>query len=88
MKVWPYAETVTPSATPIVNYLNPNGFQIISAGRDKVFGRGYVPNDSATLWTAKNPLTKALISLDNTVSTAGNDDMSNFHDRLLGIPAN
>ncbi len=84
--VWPYAET----ATPTLKYLNPNTHQIINAGRDKVFGRGYVPGDNATFWSAKNPLTKALGSLasGNSPDSAGNDDASNFHELMLGIPAN
>ena len=86
LKVWPYAE----SLTPVIKYLNPNTHQIIGAGRDKTFGRGYVPGDNATVWSAKNPLTKALWKLasGNTADSSGNDDMSNFHELMLGIPAN
>lgn len=50
-------------------YLNPNGFQIISAGKDKVFGRGgqYEPGIG-----------------DYTPSAPGGDDIANFHRGMLG----
>jgi prepilin-type N-terminal cleavage/methylation domain-containing protein len=51
-------------------FLNPNSVQIISAGRDGFFGPG-------GQWTPASAL---------TIPTAGQDDQSNFYDRLLGIP--
>jgi prepilin-type N-terminal cleavage/methylation domain-containing protein len=91
--VWPYAETLSPT----LKYLNPNTHQIIGAGRDKTFGRGYAiltppdgTNNQNNLWSVKNPLTPghALYDISGNNKTAGNDDMSNFHELMLGIPAN
>ena len=55
-------------------FLNPQGFQIISAGRDGKFGRGgagWAPAGAATFYPRADP---------------GRDDWSNFHDRPLGVP--
>ncbi len=80
LNVAPYAEGWNGSATAgaPVNYLNPNSYQIISAGRDKTFGSGTV--SPSTTWTFKAP--------GSFASPPGSDDMANFHDRFLGIPAN
>lgn len=76
----PYAENLGGAAGD--KYLNPNTFQIISAGRDKNFGRGTF--DAAHLWNARNPTGNA----DYVATAPGADDMSNFSDRFLGIPVN
>jgi prepilin-type N-terminal cleavage/methylation domain-containing protein len=52
------------------NYYNPDTFQIISAGRDTVFGPG-------------GPWTPATAP---AIAPAGKDDMANFYDKFLGIP--
>jgi prepilin-type N-terminal cleavage/methylation domain-containing protein len=54
------------------NYYNPDSFQIISAGRDTVFG-----NLPGGIWTP---------TIAPQIPLPGRDDMANFHDRLLGIP--
>jgi hypothetical protein len=94
--VWPYAEFMAPppaasnaNITTPPRYHNANSYQIISAGMNGVFGTGTVlmpapanvlnqnPNQWGTpLWA---PINAA------TMGTAGVDDQSNFHDRLLGI---
>jgi prepilin-type N-terminal cleavage/methylation domain-containing protein len=52
------------------NYYNPDSFQIISAGRDTLFGPG-------------GPWTPATAP---AMPAPGKDDMANFYDKLLGIP--
>jgi general secretion pathway protein G len=89
--VWPYAEfmaTSTGDQRP-PRYLNPNSFQIISAGKDLKYGTGTpIQNMTATaiitlpvspLWSLGNPT--AMGALNNYYQ----DDQSNFSDRLLGI---
>jgi hypothetical protein len=56
-------------ATP-PNYYDPEGFQIISAGRDKLFGPGGA-------WTQVTA---------STMPQAGRDDLTNFYDKLMGTP--
>ena len=70
---WPYAEDKN-------RYLNPNGFQIISPGKDGVFGKGSPDFGNTGPWFRPGQPMYAF-------GTAGYDDMSNFHDRFLGIPA-
>lgn len=72
LKVWPYAKQVTPD----IVYINPNSFQILSAGKDGIFGTGTVlPNGQP--WTTEEA---------RKIDPAGADDMSNFHPKLLGVP--
>ncbi len=66
--VLPYSLT---TAAPVA-YVNPGSFQIISAGRDGVFGPG-------GLWTPTSGLASPL---------AVKDDQANFTPRLLGAAAN
>src|SRR5262249_44521606 len=71
--VWPYAEATLPS----MRYLNPETFQIISAGDDGTFGQG----SNLTLtpiptWTRTAAASSGCI---------GADDQSNFYDNKLGI---
>ena len=95
--VWPYAGTQLASGA--VQYLNPNTFQIISAGEDGVFGRGTdlnpnpfpctgtVPTPFWTLALAGNT-TATSVSWDYTTptpnGTAGLDDLASFYDSTLG----
>jgi prepilin-type N-terminal cleavage/methylation domain-containing protein len=65
----PYQDTLT-------TFLNPDSFQIISAGKNKLFG----PGSAANLWTA------SAANVANPPGSNGADDMSNFHDLLLGKP--
>lgn len=78
LMVAPYAEGWDAANSRPVRYLNPNSYQIISAGLDKTFGKGTY--DAATIWNPRNP------ALSPT--QGGFDDMSNFSDRFLGIPVN
>jgi hypothetical protein len=57
------------SGTPN-KYLNAKSFQLISAGRDKVFGRGGA-------WVAGNG--------DYAQNAIGHDDFSNFNRLRLGV---
>jgi prepilin-type N-terminal cleavage/methylation domain-containing protein len=69
--VWPYAD-------PNNNYLNPNGFQIISAGEDGQFGPG-------TDLTNANPYKWDRAAAD-TIPQNGKDDQANFSGPQLGVP--
>src|SRR5262249_3285341 len=69
-------------------YLNPDSFQIISAGANEKFGRGTF-NPSA-LWNYRSAGTnmQALWDFGPPVDNmAGADDQSNFHSLLVGVPA-
>lgn len=88
-QVWPYAQGDR-------QYLNPTGFQIISAGADQKFGSG--TSGATSYWT---PATAASSLALDRVSTlmrpnsradlnlkgAGADDQSNFYDSPLGTPS-
>jgi prepilin-type N-terminal cleavage/methylation domain-containing protein len=69
--VWPYAEALT----PIIRYQKPNGFQIISAGADGLFGPG-------TDLTSQMPLTWPVTTV--ALPQPGFDDQANFAPRILG----
>jgi prepilin-type N-terminal cleavage/methylation domain-containing protein len=88
--VWPYAEAMPPAVTT-ERYVKSETFQIISAGADGPqtgggFGSGTVITTvnatghlvGAPTWTATSP------SGANPPGTPGADDLSNFHDTLLG----
>jgi prepilin-type N-terminal cleavage/methylation domain-containing protein len=65
---------IYPAYTNVAPYLvNPNGFQIISAGKDGVFGLGGATWSPATGYGAGQ-------------SPGGSDDVSNFSQALLGAP--
>jgi prepilin-type N-terminal cleavage/methylation domain-containing protein len=67
--VAPYIQSITGSAaSPTINFFNPNSFQIISAGKDGVFGPGL-------LWSP---------STGYASGNAGADDFSNFSSLRLG----
>jgi prepilin-type N-terminal cleavage/methylation domain-containing protein len=72
---WAYAQSAAPS--PGV-YLNPNSYQIISAGADGFFGYGSNPAGPA-FWTPQNA------PVMNAQATPGYDDQSNFTGSLLGV---
>jgi prepilin-type N-terminal cleavage/methylation domain-containing protein len=65
------------SAGPPLNFLKSNSFQIISAGKNSTFGPG-------GLWTPTNPIIAGGSPNPYDVNQAGYDDMSNFHNLLLG----
>ncbi len=74
--VWPYAQGFTTALGG--QYLNPSGFQIISAGVDGKFGPGSSSLTAPFFWT---PATAAGSSASGP---NGADDQSNFYDNLLG----
>jgi general secretion pathway protein G len=85
--VWPYAEGLSPSA----RYLNPNTFQIISAGANGArlatskmkFGRGTEAGNTNAVWTpALAGNSQAIWGYDGD-KQAGADDQSNFYDSTL-----
>jgi prepilin-type N-terminal cleavage/methylation domain-containing protein len=98
LNVWPYAETLTNAGT--VQFLNPNSYQIISAGPDGVFGRGTDLNillaspptgDPLPWWTKTSAGNVGATSVSWDYSTpantgAGLDDQSNFYGSALGVP--
>jgi prepilin-type N-terminal cleavage/methylation domain-containing protein len=92
LNVSPYAEVLGS------RFVNPTGFQIISAGADGQFGRGSLTSPPAQAgWPGPNPAptwspatagtTPAMWSLAASPNVrAGYDDISNFHSLLMGIP--
>lgn len=74
--VWPYA--TIGSGGP--HYHNPNTYQIISAGRDKLFGSGSINPDT------DGPFFIPRIGMYQHSDDTGNDDLGNFSDKLLGLP--
>src|SRR5262249_52023555 len=77
--VWPYAESNS-------IYLNPETFQIISAGADKAFGQGTnLTVNPLPFWDlASHASSAALSQAGSPAARTGLDDMSNFHQLLLG----
>jgi prepilin-type N-terminal cleavage/methylation domain-containing protein len=73
LKVAPYFQAGTSPA----QYYNASSFQIISAGRDGVFGPGTTPVAPGTPWSPVNA--------PNYVGTVGMDDYSNFYESQLGV---
>jgi len=71
----PYASVWSTAAPAAISFINPDSFQLISAGRDGVFGPG--TTSGTTVWTPTN----TVVNLNGP----GNDDISNFHDRNLGV---
>ncbi|MFL5241413.1 MAG: type II secretion system protein [Gemmataceae bacterium] len=80
LAVWPYNDGI--------KYQNSDTFQIISAGRDGVFGQGSnLTVSPAPTWTpAKADSSAALQNGAN--AKAGFDDMADFYDSMLGVPSN
>jgi general secretion pathway protein G len=69
----PYAGTWPAAAGQPVIFINPNSYQIISAGADGNFGAG--TTSTTTVWGPTTP----------TRDANGLDDISNFYDLLLGV---
>jgi hypothetical protein len=69
LAVWPYADAPN-------RYLNPNTFQIISAGQDGIFGSGSPDPNAGPFFTPEMPMYRP--------GQGGYDDMNNFYERLLG----
>jgi general secretion pathway protein G len=74
LKVNPYASVWVTTGSGAVTFINPDSFQLISAGADGKFGPG--TSSAATIWTPSNPMA--------SVNGPGADDTSNFSDRVLG----
>jgi hypothetical protein len=84
--LFPYAESNPSASTTNYTYLKPTTFQIISAGRDTIFGCGsdlnaklLLPPQPVLLWTPQ----MAASLFPN--GTAGYDDQSNFTGSTLGV---
>jgi prepilin-type N-terminal cleavage/methylation domain-containing protein len=73
----PPATAILPFTDPTGRFINPNGYQIISAGRDGFFGPG-------GMWNPTNP------GLSSGYQTGGSgaDDQANFSRSLLGVGQN
>jgi type II secretory pathway pseudopilin PulG len=90
MGLWPYAQ----SWGPTIQYLNPQTFQIISAGKNGQFGLGtYPPGDPnyglvSRTWAPSNAAAFYPTGDDKgyDLGLFGWDDVANFYDRLLGVP--
>jgi prepilin-type N-terminal cleavage/methylation domain-containing protein len=80
--LWPYAQKVGQSTNTTPEYLNPNTFQILCAGPNKVFGQGTVLVANGGVWTTPSYVWTTATA--NVVSPLGQDDYSNFHDKQLG----
>jgi type II secretory pathway pseudopilin PulG len=92
--VWPYAQSgVYPGPAtqtlPTPVYLNSQSFQIISAGKNSAFGSGTViitiqqPQGN---WIGGPDWAPGTAAAIYPAGSAGNDDIANFYDRLLGVP--
>ena len=67
----PYISTTGATAT----FINPTGFQLISAGKDGVFGLSSTANSPVTVWTQNNTA---------GINQYGQDDIANFSQAILG----
>lgn len=81
--VWPYALTQSVGMNSGRIWHRPITFQIISAGKDGRFGPGTnLSSANPAYWTYQG----ASIYAERFPDSA--DDLSNFHDLLMGIPTN
>jgi hypothetical protein len=81
--LWPYAQ----SWAPTFQYLNPDTYQIISAGKNSNFGLGtYPPGDPNYASYSGGVWRPSQATLAYPVGSDGYDDIANFYDRLLGVP--
>jgi hypothetical protein len=72
-------------------YLMPNSYQIISPGRDGIYGRGTpIMQMTAASILTQNPATTWSPSSVDAMAGSGNfnfrDDQSNFNTGILGAP--
>jgi prepilin-type N-terminal cleavage/methylation domain-containing protein len=63
---------ISPYQLNLTRFANPNGFQIVSAGKDGAFGTG------GTAWAG---------ATGGAATADGADDMGNFHPNTLGVAA-
>jgi prepilin-type N-terminal cleavage/methylation domain-containing protein len=75
-QVRPYYEGLSAGT----KFYNRDGFQIISAGRDQLFGPGGNPTPGGV----PTPVWDARTGYDGAVGGVGDDDLSNFHPVVLG----
>jgi type II secretory pathway pseudopilin PulG len=79
--VWPYAQSWgTPPVYSNGVYYNAQTYQIISAGKDHIFG----PGTSPALLNTWGPSYAGQVYSQGV--PGGYDDIANFYDRLLGVP--
>lgn len=81
--VWPYAEIPPSAQFPVRHWHRKITFQILSAGKDGRFGPGSnLTTASPAYWTYQGAGNYAGRFPDAA------DDLSNFHDLLMGVPTN
>jgi prepilin-type N-terminal cleavage/methylation domain-containing protein len=84
--VWPYQEAAG-------RFLKPDSYQIVSAGKNGLFGSGSDPSASPTVfWNPRTasdvyPIVKASDTSVPVTLKFGFDDQSNFYERPLGTSA-
>lgn len=87
--IWPHAEVLAPAP----RFLNPKSFQIVSAGRNGIFGVGTnLTSASPQVWQAAlatdvYPEVKPTDTGVPFERRFGYDDQANFYERNLGVPA-
>jgi general secretion pathway protein G len=85
--VTPYATSAGPAPTFLnPSFVNPDSFQLISAGQNGKFGQGLPLINNPSPPPAQIPPPIVLWSPTNTssIDANGKDDVSNFSDRILG----
>lgn len=100
--LWPYTSSSSSTASlgpPSATYMNPNSYQLVSAGPDKKWGCGYPfvgPSVTSPTMPPTAPVVAWWPALAWTSGTAGDqpgyglhepgyDDMSSFHEAPLGV---
>jgi prepilin-type N-terminal cleavage/methylation domain-containing protein len=77
--LWPYAQKVN---LPQPQYVSSTSYQIFTAGKNKVFGQGTRLVISGSVYTTTSYTWTSQTA--GQVSPLGQDDFSNFYDRMLG----
>jgi prepilin-type N-terminal cleavage/methylation domain-containing protein len=84
--VSPYYTLKKTGTFTITQYINPDSFQIISAGRDKAFGKAVGPAGANIMPFNIAPGQGSWDSNTPSVDPSGRDDQSNFSGAQLGLP--
>ncbi len=79
-----YQKSVVPYKDPSGRYINPYGYQIISAGADAKFGTGTPPNSGT--WNGATGYVPGQAGGTASKGNDGIDDQSNFSANILGAP--